>query len=407
MTWNCGNCGAEVEEGVKFCPNCGTNINWEQAWAQGTFTCGNCGGEFNGKAEFCPHCGTKVNWSANETEKLTKKQIVALLVSFVLLVIGSICAFYGIRFIPFFLGLVIIVAPLLPFAVWLYSDDIQIQGNTKLKTVVNLTLYVAILYLIVTSSLAIYKFIVTQTDTNEQIVSKSFNDNLPYNGARLFIAENTKPYGDKNVTIKRIALYEKNGNRDYKLEGLTSSGRPYNEEGSWSPNESKTYQAVEYNYTKLAGSKYYFIDNSGYVYYSSAWLLDEKDVSTAFKNGAVAQLRVATEEETEDWKQGKSIETKNEKTITPKTQEEKEYAQAGYKDGSEFALAGKLAGIGGLLDLADAVGVDVELNSAIKDAAISDYNKRYDNPTTSKQKRLKDIYIQNYIEGFMSNSEAN
>lgn len=403
MTWNCGNCGAQLEEGVKFCPNCGTSINWEQ----GTFTCGNCGGEFNGKVEFCPHCGTKVNWSANETEKLTKKQIVVLLVSFMFFLIGSICAFYGFNKIDFIWCVVFVLAPLLPFTVWLYSDEIQIHGNAKLKTVVNLNLYVAILFMIVTSSVPIYKFIITQIDTKDQIVSKSFNDNLPYNGARLFIAENTKPYGDKNVIIKRIALFEKNGNRDYKLEGLTSSGRRYNEEGSWEPNESKTYQAVEYNYTKLAGSKYYFIDNSGYVYYSSAWLLDEKDVSTAFKNGAVAQLRVATEEETEDWKHGKSVETKKGETITPKTQEEKEYAQAGYKDGSEFALVGKLAGVGGLLDLADAVGVDADLNSAIKDAAISDYNKRYDNPTTSKQKRLKDIYIQNYIEGFMSNSEAN
>lgn len=71
MTWNCGNCGAEVEEGVKFCPNCGTSINWEQAWAQGTFTCGNCGEEFTGKVGFCPHCGTKINWET-ESSFMTK-----------------------------------------------------------------------------------------------------------------------------------------------------------------------------------------------------------------------------------------------------------------------------------------------------------------------------------------------
>lgn len=29
MKWNCGNCGAEIDEGTKFCPNCGTKINWE------------------------------------------------------------------------------------------------------------------------------------------------------------------------------------------------------------------------------------------------------------------------------------------------------------------------------------------------------------------------------------------
>ena len=29
MSYSCGNCGAEFEEGTKFCPNCGSKINWE------------------------------------------------------------------------------------------------------------------------------------------------------------------------------------------------------------------------------------------------------------------------------------------------------------------------------------------------------------------------------------------
>ena len=29
MSYSCGNCGAEFDEGTKFCPNCGTKINWE------------------------------------------------------------------------------------------------------------------------------------------------------------------------------------------------------------------------------------------------------------------------------------------------------------------------------------------------------------------------------------------
>ena len=407
MTWNCRNCGAQLEEGVNFCPNCGTSINWEQSWAQAIFTCGNCGGEFNGKVEFCPHCGTKIIWNENSIKKLTKKQKTHLFISFIIIIISTYCVklahFTSIDFLP---GLFIICAPFLPLAVWLFSDEIQTQGKENLEAVVKLTLIVAIGYFIFTSSAAIY-YVVKHKETANKVVNKTFFETLPYNGAKLYIAEKTKPYGSKNVTLKRVALYEKNRNRDYKLEGLTSSGRRYNEEGSWKPNESKTYHAVEYNYTQLHGSDYYFIDKNGYVYFSSAWWLDEKDVSTAFNNGAVAKLRVATEKETEDWKQGKTVEKKKEGIITPNTQEEKEIAEAGYKDGSEFALVGKLAGVGGLLDLADAAGVDANLNSAIKDAAISEYNERYDNPTTSKQKRLKDIYVQNFIEAFMSNSEAN
>lgn len=406
MTWNCGNCGAQIEEGVKFCPNCGTSINWEQSWAEGSFTCGNCGGEFNGKVDFCPHCGSPIIWDNKEKERLTLKQIIILLIA-LLISIVNIILYFNNWISNIVLVSYIFLAPFIPIFIWAYEDEIQNNLNLKMKHTVYCYLSINIGLLVFLSSLAIYKFIVTQNDTTDEIVTKSFYDNLPYNGARLFMAEETKPYGSKNVSLKRVALYEKNGNRDYKLEGLTSSGRHYNEEGSWKPNESKTYHAVEYNYTKLVGSNYYFIDEKGYVYYSSAWLLDEKDVSTAFNNGAVAKLRVATEKETEDWRQGKSVETKKGGTITPNTQEEKEYAQAGYKDGSEFALVGKLAGIGGLLDLADAVGVDANLKSTVRDAAISDFNKKYDNPTTSKQKRLKDIYIQNYIEGFMSNSEAN
>ena len=170
MTWNCENCGAQLEEGVKFCPNCGTRINWEQSLAEGSFTCENCGGEFNGKVGFCPHCGAKINRGAYKTEKLTKKQIIVLLVSFVLFLIGSICAFYGTYRLPILLYVVVILAPLLPFAVWLYSDEIQNQGNVKLEDFVNFIKYVAILYLIITSSVAIYKFIVTQNNTTDKII---------------------------------------------------------------------------------------------------------------------------------------------------------------------------------------------------------------------------------------------
>lgn len=30
MSYSCGNCGAEFEKGTKFCPNCGTKINWKK-----------------------------------------------------------------------------------------------------------------------------------------------------------------------------------------------------------------------------------------------------------------------------------------------------------------------------------------------------------------------------------------
>lgn len=69
MIWNCGNCGAEIDEGTQFCPKCGTKINWETPQTDQTFTCGNCGGEFKGRVEYCPHCGTNINWESTNNNQ--------------------------------------------------------------------------------------------------------------------------------------------------------------------------------------------------------------------------------------------------------------------------------------------------------------------------------------------------
>ncbi len=67
MNWNCGNCGAEIEYGTKFCPNCGANINWDES--EITYTCNNCGEKFKGKVAFCPHCGTEMNYEMDYDAK--------------------------------------------------------------------------------------------------------------------------------------------------------------------------------------------------------------------------------------------------------------------------------------------------------------------------------------------------
>ena len=43
-------CGAQLPQGTKFCPQCGSKI--------GNF-CPECGGEIQVGAKFCPECGTK------------------------------------------------------------------------------------------------------------------------------------------------------------------------------------------------------------------------------------------------------------------------------------------------------------------------------------------------------------
>ena len=135
-----------------------------------------------------------------------------------------------------------------------------------------------------------------------------------------------------------------------------------------------------------------------------------EDVAKAFKKGAIAKLRVATEAEAEEWRQRKESgdDSNSAITIKPNTPEEKDYAEKGYNDGAEFgAVGGLMGGFGGMLDLADAVGVtEDEMEVAIRNSATRTYDEKFESPTSSKQERLKEIYIQHYIEGFKSKTKA-
>lgn len=51
----CPECQAKVEQGAKFCANCGTNL------ANMVKTCANCQAELKSSTKFCPECGTAVN----------------------------------------------------------------------------------------------------------------------------------------------------------------------------------------------------------------------------------------------------------------------------------------------------------------------------------------------------------
>ena len=59
----CQNCGTELEDGAKFCKNCGSQIiekqdeNKEDAEFK---ICDNCGFKMDEDIKFCPKCGSKV-----------------------------------------------------------------------------------------------------------------------------------------------------------------------------------------------------------------------------------------------------------------------------------------------------------------------------------------------------------
>ncbi len=54
----CAACGAQVKQGVKFCPECGGSM------APKTVSCIQCGNPLKPGAKFCPECGTKQEQSA-------------------------------------------------------------------------------------------------------------------------------------------------------------------------------------------------------------------------------------------------------------------------------------------------------------------------------------------------------
>ena len=373
--------------------------------------CSKCGSQLSDGAKFCPKCGypavkkdsSTYSYANNnqEEEGLELWVKIGLTVAIILL----FYSIFDIKSDSLRLGNTIFSLILIGSIIPAFMGRIDRSGAKILMCV-------CLLWYPVLKLLDTYKY----SQQENKTFFTDFNDVLPHNGSRLFIAEDAKPYGSKNVTLKSLVLYKKSDNRDYIIEGETSSGRIYREEGKWTPKESETYQAREYRYTSLsAGNLFtectnYFVNYDGQVYFCNGILTTSKDVADAFGSGAIAKLRIATKEETEKWRQEKTndSESKNSSVITANTPEEKKFAEAGYKAGAEFGSVGEqLGGFFGMLDLADAVGATKEeMDGAIRRAAIRDFEEKYDSPTNSKEERLKEIFIESYIVGFKSSTKS-
>lgn len=92
---SCQKCGSEVEDGAKFCRNCGSEIVPEEINVSGTKFCANCGFEMDKNTRFCPECGTStdgvpqvVNTSA--VGNADKSPILAAILSFLIVGLGQI-----------------------------------------------------------------------------------------------------------------------------------------------------------------------------------------------------------------------------------------------------------------------------------------------------------------------------
>ena len=95
----CQSCGFEVDEGSKFCKNCGSEIIIEEKDndINETKFCANCGFEMPKSTKFCPECGTStdgvpqvVTSTNNSIVNSEKSPGLAAILSFLIVGLGQI-----------------------------------------------------------------------------------------------------------------------------------------------------------------------------------------------------------------------------------------------------------------------------------------------------------------------------
>ena len=122
----------------------------------------------------------------------------------------------------------------------------------------------------------------------------------------------------------------------------------------------------------------------------------DEDENTSNQN---PETSIQTNEETE------SVSEAEEASMTPK---EQEMADAGFNKGTMFGMAGASnEGFSNMLDLADYVdGMDDKVNELLEQMAGNEYDKEYNAPTNAEEKKLKRIYIENFIKAMNGTMDA-
>lgn len=92
----CANCGSKINEGVKFCPECGEKA----PEVTKRIFCHNCGAKLNANTKFCPECGATavkvtavgpdVTLEVKPTKKSRKKVIIPIIIVAAVLVVAIV-----------------------------------------------------------------------------------------------------------------------------------------------------------------------------------------------------------------------------------------------------------------------------------------------------------------------------
>ena len=129
MENNCKNCGAELEENSKFCPECGVQAEIPE-------NCPKCGESLEDSVNFCENCGASLNVSQTTTQK------------------ESIFEQYKIPIIIIATATIIMLICVITFSMTAHNDDsTEIDYGTQTVTVGNVKFEIPANYHLVPSSI--------------------------------------------------------------------------------------------------------------------------------------------------------------------------------------------------------------------------------------------------------------
>ena len=88
----CKNCGNQLHEGAKFCPDCGTKVeNTPLQLTNDVDYCPNCGKTVDNDYEFCPDCGTNlISQEPTKHVSILEKYKIPIIIIALLAIIGII-----------------------------------------------------------------------------------------------------------------------------------------------------------------------------------------------------------------------------------------------------------------------------------------------------------------------------
>lgn len=128
----CKNCGCELQEGAKFCKECGAEVIVEEEFSGEPQFCSNCGYKMPKGLKFCPECGSPtsnapqvnntVNNTGNAVVNKEKDPTLAAILSFLVVGLGQVYLGLTKKGILLFIGAVIsgfLMLILIGFVTWL------------------------------------------------------------------------------------------------------------------------------------------------------------------------------------------------------------------------------------------------------------------------------------------------